>query len=81
MRIAGLILAGSLAVLAGLTTPLLAKDTGVPKSEEKTTSSSCHAYEQAPDGSWRALPCAEVGPSGRRSTRALREAARKSRAS
>jgi hypothetical protein len=64
MRFKGLILAISLAALASLATPLLAKDTGVQKSEEKATSSSCHAYEQAPDGSWRALPCAEIAPAG-----------------
>jgi hypothetical protein len=64
MRIAGSIIAGAVAALAALTIPVLAKDTGVPKSEEKATSSSCHAYEQAPDGSWRPLPCEEVGPNG-----------------
>ena len=64
MRTAGLILAGSLAAVAILTIPVLAKDNGAQKSEEKSTSSSCHAYEQAPDGSWRALSCEEVGAGG-----------------
>src|SRR5262249_25525600 len=64
MRIAGFIVAGAVAVFATLTMPVLAKDTGGQKGEEKATSSSCHAYEQALDGSWRALPCEEVGPNG-----------------
>jgi hypothetical protein len=62
MRIAALIIAGAVAALATLTAPALAKDSGAQKSEEKAT--SCHAYEQAPDGSWHALPCEEVGASG-----------------
>jgi hypothetical protein len=63
MRIAGLIFAGAVATLVSLTMPVLAKDTGAPKQEEQSTS-SCHAYEQGPDGSWHTRPCEEVGSSG-----------------
>ena len=62
MRIAAMIVAGSVAALAAV--PVLAKDTGTPKQEEQSSSSSCHAYEQAPDGSWHARPCDEVGNNG-----------------
>jgi hypothetical protein len=60
MRIAQLIVAGSVAALA-LTAPALAKNSESQKSEDKTTSTSCHAYQQAADGSWTALPCQEAG--------------------
>jgi len=64
MRIAGLVIAGCVAAFATLMMPAIAKDTGAQKGDEKTSASSCHAYEQAPDGSWRQLPCEEVGPGG-----------------
>jgi hypothetical protein len=64
MRIAGLVVAGSVAAFATLMVPVVAKDTGAQKGDEKASASSCHAYEQTPDGSWRQLPCEEVGPGG-----------------
>jgi hypothetical protein len=60
MRITRLFVAGSLAALA-LSTPALAKHAESQKSEDKSTSSSCHAYQRAEDGSWTALPCQEAG--------------------
>ena len=64
MRIAALIVAAAVLVFAAPAVTVLAKDTGAQKSDEKTSASSCHAYEQAPDGSWHQLPCEEVGPGG-----------------
>ena len=66
MRIAQLIFAGSIAVLAGLTAPSLAKNSNssanAQKGDDKPASMGCHAYQQAPDGSWIQLPCQEAGP-------------------
>jgi hypothetical protein len=64
MRIARSIVAGAMAALALLTAPALAKNSNPPKADDKSTSSSCHAYQQAADGSWTALPCQELGSSG-----------------
>lgn len=60
MRIANVIFAGSVVALA-LTVPVLAKNPESRKSEDKSASDSCHAYQQAADGSWTALPCQEAG--------------------
>ena len=64
MRIAQLILVGSVCALV-TTMPALAKNSEknseAQKSEDKSTSASCHAYQQAADGSWTALPCQEAG--------------------
>jgi hypothetical protein len=64
MRIKNATLAVSLAALAVITAPALARNTGAPKSDDKSTSSSCHAYQQAADGSWTELPCQELGSTG-----------------
>ncbi|WP_426425853.1 hypothetical protein [Bradyrhizobium genosp. A] len=61
MRIAYLVFAGTLAVSAALAAPALAKNSNAQKSEDKSVSSSCSAYQQAPDGSWEQLPCKETG--------------------
>jgi hypothetical protein len=64
MRIAHLIFTGSIAALAVLTAPALAKNSNTQKTEENsasTASSPCHAYQQAPDGSWNPVSCQEVG--------------------
>jgi hypothetical protein len=63
MRIKNAILAVSFAALAVMTTPALAKDSAAPNAEDKSTS-SCHAYQQATDGSWTQLPCQELGSRG-----------------
>jgi hypothetical protein len=44
-----------------MTAPALARNSGTPKADDKSTSSSCHAYQQAADGSWTQLPCQEMG--------------------
>jgi hypothetical protein len=64
MRIARSIFAGSMAALALLTAPALAKNSNAQKADDKPASSSCHAYQQAADGSWTELPCQELGSSG-----------------
>lgn len=64
MRIARSIFAGSMAALALLTAPALAKNFHAQKADDKPASSSCHAYQQAADGSWTELPCQEFGSSG-----------------
>jgi hypothetical protein len=65
MRIAHLIFTGSIAALAVLTAPALAKNSNTPKVDDTSTSAGssapCHAYQQAPDGSWNPVSCQEVG--------------------
>ncbi len=63
MRITGLIFVGSMTALV-LTAPALAKNSNAQKADDKPTASSCHAYQQAADGSWTALPCQETGSRG-----------------
>jgi hypothetical protein len=59
MRIAQLILAGSTALMV-LSAPALARNSNAPKNDDRSAASpSCHAYEQAADGSWKELPCQE----------------------
>jgi hypothetical protein len=70
MRIATLIFVGSIAALAVPAAPVLAKDSHAQKTNDPSASSTssssspCHAYQQAPDGSWTQLPCEEVGSGG-----------------
>jgi len=71
MRITHWIFAGSVIALTALAAPALAKGSDAQKSEDKQASqtpSSCHAYQQAADGSWTALPCAENGLSSQTTT-------------
>jgi hypothetical protein len=75
MRIAHLIFTGSIAALAVLTAPALAKNSNTQKTDDASTSaatpsasSACHAYQQAPDGSWNPVTCQEVGASSQAQT-------------
>jgi hypothetical protein len=66
MRITNVIFAGSVAALAVLATPALAKNsdskaTDVQQSDGASASPPCYFYEPKPDGSWTQLPCQEVG--------------------
>lgn len=61
MRKLSAILPVAVAMLAILTAPVLAKSSGGQKSDDDQASAPCSAYEQAPDGSWRQLPCQEIG--------------------
>ena len=65
MRKSGGILLGSIAVLATLSTPILAKSSGAQKADDKSAV-ACSAYEKAPDGSWTPVPCQEIGSGGRK---------------
>ena len=58
---------GTLAVTQAFA-PVLAKNADTQKGEDKATSSSCSAYQQAPDGSWEQLPCKETGERGQPQT-------------
>jgi hypothetical protein len=60
MRLANVIFFGSIAAVAVLTAPALANNSDA-KSTDKSASSPCNAYQQAPDGSWTPLPCQEMG--------------------
>jgi hypothetical protein len=63
MRI-DVIFAGAFTALLALTTSALAKDAAGQKGDDKSTSSSCSAYQQGPDGTWTQLPCHETGTRG-----------------
>ncbi len=75
MRIAQLIFTGSIAALAALTAPALAKSSHTQKVDDTSTSSAsptsptCQAYQQAADGSWTSLPCEENGSAPQAQTR------------
>ena len=61
MRIASVIFVGSVAALL-TAAPVFAKHPEAQKTDDsKSTSSSCHAYQQAADRSWTQLPCQEFG--------------------
>jgi hypothetical protein len=61
MRIASVIFVGSVAALT-MAGPANAKHPEAQKpSDSQSTTSSCQAYQQAPDGSWTQLPCEEAG--------------------
>ncbi|MBR0927417.1 MULTISPECIES: hypothetical protein [Bradyrhizobium] len=69
MRLTHLIVASVLAVSAALAGPAQARNSDAQKAEDKTaSSSSCSAYQQAPDGSWEQLPCKETGERGQPQT-------------
>lgn len=57
------ILFGSIAVLAVVSAPVLAKS---QKADDKSSTPACSAYEKAPDGSWTPVPCQEIGSGGRK---------------
>jgi hypothetical protein len=64
MSFAKMIFVGSLAALLGAMAPASARKADAQKAaEEKSTSSSCHTYQQAADGTWTEHPCEEVGGS------------------
>jgi hypothetical protein len=53
---------GSIAALAILTAPVLAKNSHVqPPTEEKPAPSPCHTMQRGPDGAWIEMPCREMG--------------------
>jgi hypothetical protein len=63
MRLGQAILFGTAAALLTLAAPTLARDSNshTTKTTEAPAPASCHAYQQAADGSWTQLPCQEMG--------------------
>ncbi|MGY3445923.1 MULTISPECIES: hypothetical protein [unclassified Bradyrhizobium] len=78
MRIANLVFASSLAAIAAMATPALAKSAERQKADEKSTAATpagCQAYQQAADGTWNQLPCGEAGSNGATQHRAATKGA------
>lgn len=67
MRTAAAIFIGSMAALAVLATPVLAKTADIRKTDDKSTAAEapCHAYEETPGGEWKPVPCQELGSEAR----------------
>ena len=61
MLIKHAIFVGSMAALASLTAPALAKHSDAQKTSEQATSSPCSARQRMADGTWTQLPCQELG--------------------
>jgi len=65
MRIRHAIFFGSMTALAVVATPSLARNAETQRNAEQSTptspSPSCHSYQQEADGSWKQLPCRELG--------------------
>ena len=65
MRLGQAIFFGAAAALLTLAAPTLARNSSThshpTKAIEAPASSSCHAYQQAADGSWTQQPCQEMG--------------------
>jgi hypothetical protein len=64
MRLGQAIFFGSAAALLSLAAPTLARNSSPAahsaRAAEAPASSSCHAYQQAADGSWTQLSCQEM---------------------
>ena len=61
MRIKHAIFAGSIAALASMTAPVLARHSDAQKPNEPSPASPCSARQQAADGSWTQVGCQELG--------------------
>lgn len=64
MRLGQAIFFGSAAALLTLAAPTLARNSNTTQHAAKpieAPASSCHAYQQAADGSWTQLSCQETG--------------------
>ncbi|HEY6578268.1 MAG TPA: hypothetical protein VIY09_03020 [Rhizomicrobium sp.] len=67
MRIAPSIVAGSIAVLAAIASPVSANTSSLnshananaKQTDEGASSPGCSAYQKGPDGSWVQMPCHE----------------------
>ena len=62
MRLGQAIFFGAAAALLTLAAPTLARNSNshTAKVTEALAAGSCHAYQQAADGSWTQLPCQEM---------------------
>ena len=68
MRKARTLIMGSIAALAVLATPALARHADPQKTdkiEEQSSAPACRSYVQTPDGEWKPMPCAEIGTEAR----------------
>ena len=78
MRLGQAIFFGSAAALLTLAAPTLARNSSPNSAPVKATevpaSASCHAYQQAADGSSTQLPCQEMGSKARQSKSASKPA-------
>ena len=78
MRLGQAILFGSAVALLTLAAPTLARNSSAhshtAKATEAPAASSCHAYQQAADGSWTQLPCQEMGAKAQQSKSASKPA-------
>ena len=65
MRLGQAIFFGSAAALLTLAAPTLARNSSAhshtTKATEAPAPSSCHAYQQEGDRTWKQLPCQEMG--------------------
>jgi hypothetical protein len=61
MRIKHAIFVGSMATLASLMAPALARNSDTQKASEQPTSSPCSALQKTADGTWKQLLCEELG--------------------
>jgi hypothetical protein len=68
MRMIHVVFAGALAAASVLTAPVLAKNSDGQKGGDKSSASSCSAYQQAADGTWEPLPCKEAGERSQQQT-------------
>ena len=64
MRLGYALLLASTAGLLALAAPTLARNSEPQKAPGQPSSPSCHAYQQAADGTWTQLPCQETGSTG-----------------
>ena len=65
MRLGQAIFFGAAAALLTLAAPTLARNSSTNSHTAKATEApavaTCHAYQQAADGSWTQLPCQQMG--------------------
>jgi hypothetical protein len=60
IRIVSAVLA-SIAALALLPAPVLAKNSNAPRTDDKSSPSQCHSPQEGPGGAWIEIPCQELG--------------------
>lgn len=83
MRLGQAIFLGLTAALLTLAAPTLARNSNTKSNTAKTSeapaSASCHAYQQAVDGTWTQLPCQETGSKAQRPKSASKNAEEETR--
>jgi len=65
---------GSLAALALMTAPVLARDSNARPAEDRPATSSCHTMQRGADGEWISIPCEEIGTPAQPQPRSARGA-------